>query len=387
MNRRLAILAVVLFILAIGALFLPEPAPVFPDAKFANHVSIASPREALTFARSKVDGDVRLLAVTEYRENSLSAIDLTELFDQRFDDPVELFNSVGYEAIEKRIEAEPATSVITVEVDKLILPLDLTESHVAAGTNFAAHADESSVEDGPFLFAKLVVPTPFNASVKAGDRLLDYEAELAYVTLSETLLPDVPRYMGLILANDFTDRAKLLRHLDPDDVTSGDGFTTGKSSEGFLPVGNLLVIPRDFRSFSESIELKLAVNEKLRQQAGMTLAIWDIEELFRQIQAQEKTRWMYGEKEIGLPVVNGALPARTLILAGTPEGTVFAGIPNRTIVSGLLNWATGGWDRPLKRNVIESYIDAEKTNGRYLQAGDEVEIRVENLGVIRSGIQ
>ncbi len=158
--------------------------------------AIAPPAEALTFARTEVDGNVQLLAVVEYRDNTVTALNLTELFDRHFEDPVDLFNALGYEVIRERIESEPTASLIKADVDTLILPLTLTDSHVAAGTNFAAHAEESSVEDGPFLFAKLVTPTPFNATVSAADGLLDFEVELAFVTLSETPLSEVPKYMG-----------------------------------------------------------------------------------------------------------------------------------------------------------------------------------------------
>ncbi|MBI2422235.1 MAG: fumarylacetoacetate hydrolase family protein [Candidatus Hydrogenedentes bacterium] len=161
----------------------------------------------------------------------------------------------------------------------------VSDAHIAAGANFTAHAEESAVEDGPFLFAKLVRPTPFNAPVRAGTALLDYEVELAYVTLSDTTLPGVPAHMGLLLANDFTDRATLMRHVNPSDVTTGDGFATGKSAEGYLPVGNLFVIPKDLESFTANIDLKLAVNGALRQSGRMTLAVWDLPELLRQTEA------------------------------------------------------------------------------------------------------
>ena len=193
--------------------------------------------------------------------------------------------------------------------------------------------------------------------------------------------------MGLILANDFTDRAKLLRHLNPDDVISGDGFTTGKSSEGFLPVGNIFVIPSDVSSFVKAIDLELAVNSKLRQHANMTLAIWDIEELFKQTRDREATRWMHLDQEIKLPVNKGMLPERTMMLSGTPDGTVFSGIPKRIMATGFLNWLAGGWGTPLKQQVIEEYIDSAIKDGNYLKPGDEVVIQVDKMGVIRSKIQ
>jgi 2,4-diketo-3-deoxy-L-fuconate hydrolase len=387
MKKKLAVLFVLFCVAAIGVLFWPQSTPTYQEANFANSVSIAPPSEALTFARARVDGEAQLLAALEYRDNQVTVLDLDGLFDQRFDDPVDLFNAVGYESIQQRIESEPSESRRQVDAMTLIQPLALTDSHIAAGTNFAAHADESSVEDGPFLFAKLVTPTPFHASVTADGALLDYEVELAFVTLSETPLESVPQHMGLILTNDFTDRAKLLRHLNPDDIVSGDGFTTGKSAPGFLPVGNLFVIPRDLKSFANSIELNLSVNDKLRQSASMELAIWDIDELFRQIQSRQETRWMHLGNQIGLPVQDGKLPGRTLILSGTPAGTVFSGISTRTMARGALRWVAGGWGKSIKQQVIEQYINAANGQGHYLQPGDEVTIQVNKLGRIQTDIR
>ena len=387
MRKKLALLVLLFGIAAISVLFWPPSTPNYQDANFAGSIAIAPPSEALTFARAPIDGETRLVIVLEYQDDRVTFLKANGLFDQPFADPVDLFNAIGYQAIQQRIESEPPQSRRTVDADTLVLPLDLTDSHIAAGTNFAAHADESSVEDGPFLFAKLVTPTPFNAGVTAGDALLDYEVELAFVTLSLTPLESVPQHMGLILANDFTDRATLLRRVNPDDVVSGDGFTTGKSAPGFLPVGNLLVIPRDLKAFADSIELDLAVNGKLRQHASMQLAIWDIDELFRQIQTRQETRWMHLGNEIGLPVHDGSLPARTLILSGTPSGTVFSGVSTRTMAQGALRWVAGGWGKSIKQQVIEQYVTAANSQRNYLQSGDQVTIQVDKLGRIETDVR
>ena len=45
--------------------------------------------------------------------------------------------------------------------------------------------DEAQVDDGPFLFPKLVTPSGPRAPVSAADRLLDYEVELCWVTLQD----------------------------------------------------------------------------------------------------------------------------------------------------------------------------------------------------------
>jgi len=375
-NTITAISLVVVFVGCSGGADAP-PAANFPDA-----VTIAPLDEALTLARTRTDSGIQLLAVHRMEGGEVTAFNLTEALGAEFTDPITAFNIFGYDTLHARIADGFAQAPETIAAEALTLPVDLTSAHVAAGTNFAAHAEESEVEDGPFLFAKLVEPTPFNAPVSAGDALLDYEVELAFVTLSDTTLPELPQSMGLVLTNDFTNRAALLRNVNPDDVTSGEGFTTGKSAPGYLPVGNLFVIPRHFESFADALELKLAVNGALRQQAPMTLAIWDIRELLRQTEARKDVVWEYKGGEARLPVVNGAIPARTLILAGTPEGTVFNGISRGTMAAGLVRWLAGGWGESVTDRVIERYIASARKQGDYLKPGDTVSIQVERMGRI-----
>ncbi len=375
-----------LILASVFAVSCGSPPPAFPPAEFAPGIAIAPLDEALTFARTTVDGAPHLLAVTAYEGETVTAIDLTQAKGAEVTDPVTLFNEYGYDLLRDFI-ASHGDVAETVAVESLILPLKLRDTHIAAGTNFAAHAEEAEVEDGPFLFAKYVTPTSFNAPVSAGEALLDYEVELAFVTLNDLTLPDVPETMGLILSNDVTDRATLLRHLNPDDVTSGEGFTTGKSAEGFLPVGNLFVIPRDLETFVAETEIALSVNGKLRQRAPMTMAIWDLPELLRQTEARVDTRWEHQGEDVRLPADGGIVPARTLILAGTPDGTVFQGINRGAIVRGVAGWAFGGWGDSIPDHAIESYITSHKKQGDYLQPGDTVVSRAERVGVIVTAIE
>lgn len=156
-----------------------------------------------------------------------------------------MLRAEGWDSLRERVAGAPAATRVSVSATDLGLPVDLGDHHIAAGTNYPEHAGEAEVEEGPFLFAKLVEPSGPRATVPAGDALLDYEVELAFVTLEPLAEGDVPETMGLVVANDYTDRATLLRHVDVWDPASGKGFTTGKSRPGYLPVGDLLVVPRD----------------------------------------------------------------------------------------------------------------------------------------------
>ena len=386
--KKIVLIVIGIVVLFVVYLMFPEAKKTYPPAAFDKNIEIAPIEDALTFARIDNGNGPEIIFVKRYDASGITGLNLTTLMDAKPTDPVDLFNDFGYQKVQDEIGSLPESALEEFALDILTLPLSLTDEHIAAGTNFAAHADESSVEDGPFLFPKLVTPTPFNASVSIEDGgLLDYEVELAYVTLGDTGVDEMPEYMGLILSNDFTNRAKLLRHLDPDNVISGDGFTTGKSAPGFLPVGNLFVIPKDYRSFSNALQLQLAADDELRQSASMELAIWDIDELFRQIAHRENTRWDYLGEYVGLPVKDGTIPARTLILAGTPDGTIFQGPTTRIMIKGGLRFLFGGWNESIIDNVIEHYITSARKRGDFLSKGDHVHIHVEHMGEIRSVVQ
>ncbi len=355
----------------IGVLLMTVVASGTAHAGTFGTVEIAPVEEALTFARDKTGA--RLLLVSAYEGGEVTGIDLTAAFG--VSDPVALYNAKGYDAI-----ASASGGEVTLPVSELGLPVDLTASHIAAGTNFPEHAEESTVEDGPFLFAKEVEPTPFDAPIPAGEALLDYEVELCFVALAPFGISQAPEEAGLILCNDVTDRAKLMRNVDASDVTSGKGFTTGKSAPGFLPVGNLFVVPRDVRAFAAVVELRLWRGEELKQSARQSEAIWDFDELVRQSAERQAVLWDFEGREVGLPIHDGIVPARTAILAGTPDGTVFQGVDRSSMALGAWDWLAGGWDRTIVSHVVERQIAKERDARRYLQPGERVVISVARMG-------
>jgi 2-keto-4-pentenoate hydratase/2-oxohepta-3-ene-1,7-dioic acid hydratase in catechol pathway len=184
---------------------------VASEARGDDTVAIAPLDEALTFARAAG----RLIAVTEYRAGRVSGVDLGS------GDPISLLDAVGWDGARDRVATASDSDRVVVDAHTLDVPVDLRDHHVAAGTNYPEHAGEAEVDDGPFLFPKLVQPTPPRASVPVGDALLDYEVELAWVTLAPVAPGETPSRMGLVLCNDYTDRATLLRLVDVWDPTSG----------------------------------------------------------------------------------------------------------------------------------------------------------------------
>jgi 2,4-diketo-3-deoxy-L-fuconate hydrolase len=242
------------------------------------------------------------------------------------------------------------------------------------------------VNGEPFLFPKLVEPTSATAPIAAGDALLDYEVELGLVTLQPTAC-DVPATGGLILCNDVTDRAKLLRNVDPKNPQSGRGFTSGKSGPGFLPVGNLFVVPRDLRTFVDGLTLQLSVNGRERQRGAVTRWIWDLDEILRQSWLRRDVRWDYWGGVARLPfIADGWIPARTLLLAGTPAGTVWKGMPRVDYARGTLDWLVGGTRSSVVDCIIERHIRSARNARGYLQPGDVVTAHVDRLGRLANAV-
>ncbi len=336
----------------------------------APSIKIAPISDALSFARI----GKQTIAVSSYANGRVTGLPV----GNEGDDAISLVNRLGYDGVSALIAKGGAP--ITANVAELAVPVDLLSRHIAAGTNYREHAEEATVEGGPFLFAKYVAPTPSRASVSAGDALLDYEVELCLVTLDATSTTQRAKG-GLMLCNDVTNRAKLMRNVDVAHPESGEGFTTGKSAPGYLPVGDLFVVPRDLNRYVAGLTLQLSVNGQERQRTPATMWIWDLDRLFAEAGKLRDREWAYEGSIARLPIdAEGNVPARTLVLAGTPGGTVFAGVDLRSIGRGLVAWLAGGWDKPFTAQVIESHIALAHQQKRYLQPGDRTTIRVDGLG-------
>jgi 2-keto-4-pentenoate hydratase/2-oxohepta-3-ene-1,7-dioic acid hydratase in catechol pathway len=322
--------------------------------------------------------------VSRYQDGVVTGVDLSPLMKSG-EDAIAAYNRLGYEPIAAFVTAAKAN--VSHEAASLAVPVDLRAVHAAAATNYPEHADEAKVKDGPFIFAKIAQPTSARAEIPSSKGLLDYEVELCLVTLSA--LPASGGFKGgLILCNDVTDRAALLRGADINDVASGKGFTDGKSGIGFLPVGDLFIVPRDLKAFIEPLELRLSVNGEERQRSRVTKWIWDLDRLLLETAKRAGVRWSWREGTAQLPVSReGVLPDRTLVLAGTPAGTVFKGPGLATIVRGGFDWLAGFGRGDMITTVIERTITDDTASGGYLQQGDVVTIQADKLGTLENRVK
>ena len=358
-----------------------RPAPATP---LRATIAIAPTDKALTFARSGRVVAAQTIVVTRYQDGVVTGFDLTPLLLPG-EDAIAAYNRLGYDALTTFVAS--AKTSVSLDAATLAVPVNLRALHAAVATNYPEHADEAKVEGGPFMFAKVAQPTSSRAAILASKGLLDYEVELCLVTLS-ALPANAGAKGGLILCNDVTDRAALLRGADISDIASGKGFTDGKSGAGFLPVGELFVVPRDLKAFVEPLELHLSVNGEERQHTRVTSWIWDLDRLLLETAKRSGVSWTWREGSAQLPVnTDGVLPDRTLVLAGTPAGTVFQGPGPATFVRGAFDWvAKFGQGSPISA-IIERTITDDCASGGYLQPGDVVAIRVDQMGTIENRME
>jgi 2-keto-4-pentenoate hydratase/2-oxohepta-3-ene-1,7-dioic acid hydratase in catechol pathway len=322
--RRAAALALAL---ALGCGGAPAPRERLDEASLWGE---AAPLErALTFARRRASPE--LLLVSSVREGRVEAVAFPEAAD-----PIALLERLDAAAVRRAAAERPRVSVLLAELG---LPAELAAVHVAAGANFAAHGAEVGVE-APFLFPKLVAPTPFASDVPHAARL-DYEVELCFVALRPLAsAADVPGGFGVLLCNDFTDRWTLARALAFSRAPMGTrGFADAKGRPGFLPVGAFLVVPDDLDAFLAEVVLELYVNGELRQRSPASAMIWKLPELVERSFAARETAYHHaGGTRPLLPAPDG-IPARTLVLSGTPAGVVFS--PSNVLFRGGLYLAPG----------------------------------------------
>ena len=359
----------------------PRPAPSTP---LRATIAIAPSDQALTFARYGEGANAQTIVVTRYQNGVVTGLDLAPLL-QPGEDAIAAYNRLGYNAI--AVFAAGTRTSVNRDAATLTVPVDLRSLHAAAATNYPEHADEAKVKDGPFIFAKVAQPTSSRAAIPASSGLLDYEVELCLVTL-KPLSAKASAKGGLILCNDVTDRAALLRGADINDVASGKGFTDGKSGAGFLPVGDLFVVPRNIKSFVEPLELHLSVNGEQRQRVRVTNWIWDFDRLLLETAKRRGVSWIWREGRVQLPINNdGILPDRSLVLAGTPAGTVFQGPGPATFVRGAYDWLTHFGRVSIIKAIVERTITDDRASGGYLKSGDVVTIRADQLGTLENRVE
>lgn len=276
-------------------------------------LTIAPLVKAITLAR---DASGTILLATDADARGITAIDVSTYFGGSYQDAVDVYQQLGSWALRDAVADAPK---VVRDWQDLTQPIDSSYPHIAAGTNYRAHAEEVGHDGEPFLFPKLSHSSAWNADVLTGTRL-DYEVELCAVPLAD-FGGQAPAKLGYLLCGDFTDRWLLVRDIDTDAPMGPTGFPLAKGGESRLPIGPLLLIPSD-DEFYRDIELSLYVNETLRQQAPAGQMIWSPQQIVVNALDNCGTPYYRGEQTLSLTACE-SVPAATLVLTGTPEGVLF----------------------------------------------------------------
>ena len=313
--RAVTISLIIAFVATIGyGWWVTQPLfdEVLMDSPFTQ-VAIASPADALTLARG-LDG--RIYVVIANTAEAVTAVDVSGDAANRFADVISAYNLLGAAAL---LDVAENGQRKQLSWEALGVPVDAHFPHIAAGTNYRAHAEEVGHEGEPFLFPKLSDATVWNAPVRSAIRL-DHEVELCAVPLSNAMAAQ-PVTLGYLLCGDYTDRWQLVTSIDLDRPMGLTGFPAGKGGSTRMPVGPLFVIPVE-EDFYRSVDLKLYVNGRLRQQALAGQMIWSPREIVDHALAACEAEYEFGEARIRLAPCQH-VPARTILLTGTPEGVMF----------------------------------------------------------------
>lgn len=347
---------------------------------------IAPLRDAYTFAQIRnPDGRLATLLVTGFTKDVVQAVDLTP-FGAALD--VDVFDVLSALApgMLQRAASDPRAAR-SYAIDRLQPAAGAGQRHVATGTNFPEHAKEAEI-DRVFNFPKFGRATPARTTValKPG-ALLDYEVEICarFDRDIRTITDFDAARKAFFLCGDFTDRALLMRSVNPDDVGSGQGFSDAKSGADFFPTAPFLVVPRDWQSFVESERMTTQVNGDTRQDARggeMTLD-------FRAIVEKALTNGGGGKYSFqGAPVpllAERKIGHGSVIMSGTSEGVIFKPPRAWDYIGGAVRYILTG---PLLRGespqrvMIEGFIEKEQRAGRYLKVADEVIHNSSSMGDI-----
>ena len=347
--------------------------------------AILPPTTALTLAQTRAaDGRAHTLAVVAQVGGAVQALDLTVLGAPLDADMLDALAAVDETRLAEALASPGAAKVYTLSS---LLPAGGTSTrHLASGTNFPEHAEETELAS-VFNFPKFGPPSgPYTTVRNRPGDILDYEIELCLRMDRDVRSVadfDAAR-KGFFLCGDFSERATMLRLLDPKNVASGRGFTDAKSRPDYYPTGPFLVVPRDWTAFVKTERIVNEVNGKVRQDARGGEMTLDFRQLTEKALKEHAKSFPYQGKEV--PLLDGAvIPKGSAVMSGTPEGVIFVPPGKGDIARGVAVYIfTGGWLRgqaPMQ-GVVQAYARHELASGRYLKAGDIVRHESSSMGAL-----
>jgi 2-keto-4-pentenoate hydratase/2-oxohepta-3-ene-1,7-dioic acid hydratase in catechol pathway len=240
--------------------------------------------------------------------------------------------------------ADSAKDFIRIEDVKLLSPIPRPGKIIGLAGNYEKHIIEggfklgltesprSSTVPRPFLMPGTVITGPdCEIPWPAFSEEIDYEVELAVVIgkSAKCVPPDeaLDYVAGYTIANDISARSVTFKENRKD--RPWDEFFDwlgGKWSDGFLPLGPYLATADEIEDV-QTLELKLSVNGRVRQKANTSQMIFTVADI------------------VSFLSFLMTLEPGDVIATGTPEGVAMA-------------------------------------TGEFLQPGDKIECKIENLGTL-----
>jgi 2-keto-4-pentenoate hydratase/2-oxohepta-3-ene-1,7-dioic acid hydratase in catechol pathway len=230
-------------------------------------------------------------------------------------------------------ELAGAGAWVSLEECELQAPIPDPGKIVCMGQNYIDHCREQGVEppESPVIFAKMnntVLPPDQPVRIPPGSTRVDFEAELAFVVgsrASRVGRGDAWRYIaGYLILNDVTERA----------MQRGDGqWVRGKSCDTFAPMGPCLVT-RDEVPDPHNLAIQFRLNGRLMQDSRTSNLIFPIPVIMEFL-----TNSM-------------TLEPGDIVSTGTPPG-----------------------------------VGAFREPPVFLKAGDQMEVLIEGIGVLRNPVQ
>ena len=246
--------------------------------------------------------------------------------------------------------AETSEIVTPVENVKLLAPIPRPGKLLALAGNFGEHIKEASLERGFKLGLsdaqkQTTVPRPFlkpaTTIIGPDDQIpwpayseqIDYELELAVVIGRKAKCVEAKEATGCVagymIANDVSARSVTFKNGRAE--RPWDDFydwLAGKWADGFCPTGPYLVTADEIPDV-QNLRMELKVNNETRQKANTAQMIYPVADV------------------VSFSSFIMMLEPGDMILTGTPAGVGVA-------------------------------------SGRFLQSGDTIECKIENLGVLKN---
>lgn len=344
---------------------------------------VAALEDATTLAQYKDDtGQIITIQVLDLAGDMVRGINLSALGPLPGDDP---FNALTSAIMMS--DAANSYPVIEIAIADLLPVAPRGTRHIGTGTNFPEHAEESN-SDSVFQFPKFGPASPARSELPARPGLLlDYEVELC-MRFDRDIISTADfdaAVKALFLCGDITNRNALIEMADPDDLDSGYGFSDAKSGTNSYPTGPFLVIPRDWKSFTDKLRMTTSVNDEPRQDARGAEMILDFKQLVDKALGDMAVSRFYYQGSYYKLASDNRIDTSTALMSGTSEGVIFTPPSRGDIIEGLIRYLRSGGpfgDTGLIDSVKQQYINNELDSGHFLQPGDIIRHDSNHLGNI-----